>query len=173
MAACTACGEKAGFGKSLCGDCERQQAAQREAELANMRAQQQAQFEQAVASGLADWKSRAQGMIKSGAAPVVYKNVYVPVNSVVTNETVAEFDMRMLQVAGLEGWKIEGIIPRTIGLGLTNKAMNGLETWGAGVGGNIVGVYVIMSRAVVDMNSDAGAMAEEMAVELLEAGYEI
>ena len=56
-----------------------------------------------------------------------------------------------------EGWEIVGIVPRTIGTALTNQASGSTfgETWGAGMGGNVVGVYVLLRFTINVADLDA------------------
>ncbi len=175
MAFCGVCGEKAGIGKTVCNSCQQQLAAEREVELANRRAEEREAFEAHVTEALQAWASSASTLIGAGSAPTVYKSVYVTIDSVVTGSPVADFDMSLVQAAGLQGWKVEGIIPRTEGIGLTNVSYGSSsgETWGAGIGGNVVRAYVIMSRKMTGTGDESDEIAFDLARELLEAGYDI
>lgn len=60
----------------------------------------------------------------------------------------------MLWELGIEGWDIVGFVPRTIGIGLSNVSVGYStgKTWGGGVGGNIIGVHVILKKVVSAIN---------------------
>lgn len=87
--------------------------------------------------------------INDGEVLFFYRSVYLPVDSVVVAESVtSEFSIAGLSRLGFDGWDIVGTVPRTIGIGLTNVSYGSSSgtTWGAGVGGNIVGVHVLLKK---------------------------
>jgi hypothetical protein len=68
------------------------------------------------------------------------------------------------------------VIPRTIGIGLTNVSYGtsgGGETWGAGIGGNVAGAYVLLAKEVDSLDGAAGEEMIEMANQLIADGYNI
>jgi len=79
-----------------------------------------------------------------------FEAIYIPVPSVVDGENVTGlFDITELQKWGSEGWDIAGIVPRTIGVSLKNEDISspwGPTSYGGGMGGNVVGVYLILRR---------------------------
>ena len=82
---------------------------------------------------------------------MLYEDVYLPVDSQVVDEPVTkDFGIGILRRSGVDGWDIVGIVPRTVGVALTNTSFGSSsgETWGAGVGGNVVGLHVIIKREV-------------------------
>jgi hypothetical protein len=84
--------------------------------------------------------------------------------------------MSALQSAGLAGWQVLSVIPRTIGIGLTNVSYGsggGGETWGAGMGGNVAGVYVLLGKEIDSLEGAAGGEVIEMAHQLIADGYSI
>ncbi len=88
---------------------------------------------------------------KSGAGVFLHESIYLPVDSVVAEQRLAQgFDINQLRSLGWEGWRIVGIIPKTVGISLKNTSF-GLETgtiWGAGLGGNVAGAYVLLELEV-------------------------
>jgi hypothetical protein len=89
--------------------------------------------------------------IENGEVIFLFRSIYIPVDSVVVEKKVAsEFDIETLQHLGLGGWEITGVVPKTIGLGLQNSSYGSSmgTTWGAGVGGNVVGVHVLLKREI-------------------------
>jgi hypothetical protein len=76
---------------------------------------------------------------------------YLPLDSVIeTVSTPDTFDIEALNVYGAAGWRLVSFVPKTVGLGLRNEANNALSTqsWGGGIGGNVIGVYAIMELVV-------------------------
>jgi len=49
---------------------------------------------------------------------------------------------------GCDGWDVVTAVPRTLGLGLTNMSLGSAvgSTWGGGIGGNVVGVHLVLRR---------------------------
>jgi hypothetical protein len=101
------------------------------------------------------WLERAQAQISTGNNPNLFRWIYIEVDSVVTDDVVGNFDIADLQEAGLEGWDVVAVIPKTLGIGLTNTSTGSTfgTTWGGGVGGNILGVYLILSKEVYDLKT--------------------
>ena len=92
-----------------------------------------------------------------------------------TGDAIATWDVSPLQVHGLMGWQVLGVIPRTVGIGLTNVSYGSSsgETWGAGVGGNVCGAYVLLGKQISSLEGATGAEAKALASELIHSGYEI
>jgi hypothetical protein len=101
-----------------------------------------------VASKAADCRER----IRAGEKVFLYEQLYVPVDSTVAEEKVTDsFSIGELKSLGYHGWKIVAVIPRTYGLALKNTGTTG-TTWGAGLGGNVIGVYVVMAKELSSNN---------------------
>ncbi len=95
--------------------------------------------------------------LRQGYPVFLYHSVYIKVNSILMDERLNEgFDMSALFEMGLAGWEAVGIIPRTIGVGLTNTSMGSAvgNTSGGGSGGNILGAHVLLRKrlSMDDMN---------------------
>lgn len=92
----------------------------------------------------------------SNDAPMyLFQRIYCPVDSLVNNEDLAnDFRLEAVEQLGADGWQIVGIVPRTIGVGLKNTSYGNTSgtTWGAGMGGNVAGVYVLLQLNVTLAN---------------------
>jgi hypothetical protein len=60
------------------------------------------------------------------------------------------FDIDQLQELGVRGWEIVAVVPRTVGIGLRNVLLGSAdgENWGGGIGGNVMGVYVLLKLEI-------------------------
>jgi hypothetical protein len=176
MAACTECGKKAGFRETVCVDCDRR-LRQEAAELAEKRRIEEAEsFAAEVQAKLGDWRSFAKGQLASGQGLQMYSSIYVEVDSLSDGNQLGIFSLAPLQAAGLQGWKVIAVVPRTAGIGLVNKETQGFNTstvWGGGMGGNVLGVYLILEKPITALNTPMGEWAQELAQELIEDGYQL
>jgi hypothetical protein len=179
---CVHCGGKARWPADICGSCY-------EKRKANERLQEQLMAEKArheqelVAAEIAESNRRRLAEIaesnrrmvdrlieqaKSGATFYLHESVYLPVDSVVTEQELAEsFDIGPLRSLGFEGWRIVGVVPKTLGIGLKNKSI-GSEygtTWGAGLGGNVAGAYVLLELEVNSLRAESLRSAIQAHVE--------
>lgn len=156
MAACRTCGTKVGMLATECGDCvHRRRAFEQAAAQAALLAEVQ-QREARQAAYVADAMSRLTETLESGRPVSLYESVYLPVDSVVNDEQLAEgFDLLQVQTLGWEGWEVVSVVPRTVGVGLMNVG-GGSQAWGAGLGGNVAGVHVVL-RLVVQPEAYAAA----------------
>lgn len=78
--------------------------------------------------------------------------------------SVNAYDDMEVRLAGLEGWKVVGVVPHTAGLVLANK--DGFHSiWAGGSGGNVVGVYVLME---LEINANNVSRLEKEVLEFLE-----
>lgn len=119
------------------------------------------------------WAEKATNQIKSGNNPNLFRWIYVQVDSLVTDNPIGTFDITELQAAGLEGWDVVAVIPKTLGVGLTNISTSG-NSWGAGVGGNVMGVYIILSKELYDLDSERNvADAKRVVSSLIAKGVDI
>jgi len=100
-----------------------------------------------------NWMVKAGKQMASGNNPNLFRWIYIEVDSVMGDEVLGTFDLTDLQDAGLDGWDVVAVIPKTIGITLTNLSTQG-NTWGGGVGGNVAGVYVILSKEVFDLKDE-------------------
>jgi hypothetical protein len=120
-----------------------------------------------------EWAAKAEKQIASGNNPNLFRWIYIQVDSVVEGDTVGEFDITELQAAGLEGWDVVAVIPKTVGVGLTNISTSG-NSWGAGMGGNVMGVYLVLSKELYDLKSERNVSdAQRVVSSLLARGIQI
>ena len=172
MAQCTVCGNKAGAFKDICQSCDDQARAQEAA--AKQQALEAAKAK--VVEKTKKWQESFVDEVSKGLSAYAYKAVYIPIDSVVNKETIGEFNIAALQQLGLWGWNVVGVMPRTIGVGLTNMSYGSggaSETWGAGIGGNVAGVYVLLSKAVVASDRESVEEAIEIGQELIANGLKL
>lgn len=68
------------------------------------------------------------------------------------NQPVVErFNIEALRELGLRGWDIVQAIPRTSAIALENQYMMvpSTKVFAGGIGGTVVGVYVLLKREIV------------------------
>lgn len=146
---------------SECGSCKSARQAQELAQREQMAETARREQEVAAAELAESIRQTVDALVEqaqSGAAIYLHESVYLPVDSVVTGETLAQgFDLQQLRSLGWAGWRIAGIVPKTVGIGLTNRSIGAStgETWGAGLGGNVAGVYVLLELAVTPSQAEA------------------
>jgi lipase chaperone LimK len=173
MARCSRCGGSVGLLSNMCNDCkklveEEQRAEQERLKLERKRKQQLAIEREAELERLNHEKAKRsyisyrcqlvemkadelQEKLSLSEKIVLYKKVYLPVDSrIVKDDVVNSFDIDILKRLGLDGWDIVAVVPRTFGIALTNVSFGSSagETWGAGVGGNVVGVHIIVQKEI-------------------------
>lgn len=174
MAACNVCGEKAGLGKSVCVNCAAK-AQQEAAENAARRRSDEAQaFAAEVQEKLGEWRNYAKTQFDSGSELKMYNSIYLEVDSLSDGQQLGIFSIASLQAAGLQGWKVIAVVPRTAGIGLANTQTQGFNTstvWGGGMGGNVIGVYLLLEKPIKSLTTPLGEWAQELAQELIEDGY--
>jgi len=175
MAKCLSCGEKAGIGNDICRSCyeAKMEAAAAEAER---KSQEDAQrFEEAVALKVNEWEARAKQKLVNGEKVFLYRSIYVTVDSAMNGNSINSYNFAPVVKAGLEGWNIEGIIPKTAGMGLKNVSYgtHTSETWGAGIGGLVVAVYVMLSKEIKSLTYPENVSVRTMAEDLIRRGFEL
>ena len=146
---------------SECGPCkstrEAEEYAQREQMAENARLEQE-QAAAALSDSIRQTVDALVDQAKSGAAIYLHESVYLPVDSVVTEQPLAQaFDVDPLRSLGWAGWRVVGVVPKTVGVGLTNTSFGASsgETWGAGLGGNVAGVHVLLELEVSPSRAEA------------------
>ncbi|WKZ48133.1 MAG: hypothetical protein QY306_02045 [Anaerolineales bacterium] len=89
--------------------------------------------------------------LQAGQTIYLYQTIYLSVDSVLMEQKIGDdFDISKIRKLGLEGWEVTQSIPKTLGVGLSNHAVgfSGGQSWGGGVGGNVVGVYIILKKVL-------------------------
>lgn len=127
-------------------------------------------------NSFSSWIEKAQAQIDSGNFPNLYRWIYLQVDSEIDEDVVGEFDIAELQLAGLEGWDIVAVIPKTVGVALKNYSTGSTvgSSWGGGMGGNVVGVYLLLRKEVTDANDPQTQSDAKRIISSLESrGFEI
>ncbi|MBC8274487.1 MAG: hypothetical protein H8E40_05905 [Chloroflexi bacterium] len=167
MAKCSRCGKPVSFLSSMCDDCKKAVKDEQKAEQERLE-REKAQKAQQVREAYRSYRTeliltRVQSLqqkLASGGKVYLYEDIYLAVDSKVVDETVAqEFSIGSLRQLGLDGWDIVAVIPRTLGVALTNVSLGSSsgQTWGAGVGGNVVGVHIVVRKEVSTQSRDISA----------------
>jgi hypothetical protein len=104
-------------------------------------------------------KLALQQRVTAGRRCFMYKTVFVPVDSRILDQHIgSRFEAALFADLGLDGWEVVGVVPRTLGVGLSNDNLSMVggvfpvrttTAWGGGVGGNVDGVYVILMREIL------------------------
>ncbi len=148
MANCSTCGKKVGFFSTSCPDCTKAagDAAATEARVSAELAEAQR------IEHLRDTKRLLHERLNRGQKVFLYFTVYIPIDSFIVNQpAAAPFDPQLIVQMGLNGWDLAATLPKTSGIGLTNQYAGQLlpvNSWGAGVGGNIVGAYLVFKKEI-------------------------
>jgi hypothetical protein len=96
-------------------------------------------------------KALLRNRLASGKSAFFFDSLYVPVDSqLLDGEFANEFDVSTLRRLGLLGWDVVQAVPRTKGVGLENIGTDTLfgSKWAGGVGGNVMGVHVIIKKQI-------------------------
>lgn len=158
MANCKTCGEKAGALKSECDSCKTTRTKQ---EQANRLKAQEAENERQTQERLrlqAELEARYKAYnencfanfdlaLESEVTPYIYQYVLVESVSYLNGEIVgSNLALDNVQSLAQRGWEVVALHQITEGHGLQNTASGSVSgtTWGAGIGGLVVGAYVIM-----------------------------
>lgn len=141
--ACPMCG-----GKILPYEKQLDPVTANEIETAKQRAERKTEV---LASELTKIKNR----LKQGNSVYLHHSFYVTIDSQVEAgggiRNFNPFDESRVTKAGLDGWRVVGVAPRTNGSALQNYEGFG-KAWAGGIGGNVVGVYVMMEYELTQAN---------------------
>lgn len=149
MALCSVCNQPAGMLMKICASCQAKQA---EIEARN-RAANAAQHEEERKALIAAEKARVEAEISGGGNFYLHRTEFIPVDSILGEVDVdlGPYDDTAVRIAGLEGWRVVGVVPKTFGTALiNNEGFN--KVWGGGVGGAVVGTYILMELEVTSKN---------------------
>lgn len=120
------------------------------------------------------WLNSLGRKLEDGFEAFAYESLYIPVDSAITGDSLGQFDITSLQHWGALGWQVVAVIPRTVGVGLTNNTgVVGSSAWGGGIGGNVAGVHVILSRRITSMSDEAVEDLAEIAQGLIRKGRDL
>lgn len=118
--------------------------------------------QQKIEKFFSDYRSLVRSTVESGSSAHLFKEIYVPVDAQM-NELGPASGLYLSQVNywGRAGWEVISVIPRTYGgyqvYKVTKSTAYGVSGWGkdthqAGLGGHVVGVYVLMQYTVTRDN---------------------
>lgn len=154
MASCAKCGKKTALFADECEVCKykssvhaTENAKRMELEKARAAADEE-RLERARVQQLRDGIIRRMA---KGQKCYLYESLHVSVDSVIQGErSTPHFDIKRIQAAGLDGWEIIGVVPQTSGVALENVSIGSTMgvTWGAGMGGNVIGVHILLRKEV-------------------------
>jgi hypothetical protein len=85
------------------------------------------------------------------APPIfLYKTIQVGVDSVLAGvkNTITDFTIGSVQLAGLNGWQVVGVVPQTIAV-TSNQGFNNFVS----NGGNVITVYLLMQLTLTKENA--------------------
>ena len=151
MGACKTCGRSAGLGRNECGDCEISRAHAEMVRGVEARISAAEEHEVWRTTQVEARTRTVEATVASGRGACLIESIYVAVDSVVNDESVVDaFDLEPARRYAAQGWELCGVVPRTVGIGLKNVSVGSSmgKTWGAGLGGNVVGVHLIFRYAV-------------------------
>jgi multidrug efflux pump subunit AcrA (membrane-fusion protein) len=148
---------------SFCDDCNAQIQKEQEARIAEEKRQEEvsrqaraaaesqklAELQRVRHEAITNRITALHTQVADGQRLFLYETLYLPVDSVVLEENIAPgFDLGALRELGLAGWEVVGVVPRTIGVALTNKTTEllGTVSYGGGVGGNVLGVHLLLRK---------------------------
>ena len=124
----------------------RESAAKRESEAKALEARRVAEVQ------------RIKSEAKSGNLVYLYKSIYMSIDSLSAvagdQSILAVFSDSQIKEAGAQGWRVIEAIPRTMGEALQNYEGFG-KAWAGGIGGSVIGAYVLMEFAVTSTNADS------------------
>ena len=149
MGMCEKCGRQTGFGVRTCPACEAGRSGK--VPLVEERQEQRERVAAGRAREIQDLLDTLLARVEKYGRVSLFRSVYVPVDSVIGDEHVAKtFDISAIQALGLSGWEFVSVVPRTKGVELTNVSIGSTtgHTYGGGMGGNVIGVHVLMQRVV-------------------------
>jgi hypothetical protein len=129
MNKCEECGKLIASGETICNDCK----------VRSVKKQKVYAIEGELLQRL-----------QAGQIFYLYETIYLTVGSVLMEQKIGDdLDISTIKKLGLDGWEVIQVIPKTIGVALTNHVVgfSGGQSWGGGIGGNIAGVYVILKKA--------------------------
>ena len=158
MGACTTCGRNAGLMANECNDCRTRRLAHEQ----DRAIEEQRRTALAALAEREDWArdqaAELDERVNRAGRSTLLATADVPVDSIVNDEVMsAGFDVEEVRDYLFDGWTIVGTIPKTLGIGLTNVSIGASsgQTWGAGLGGNVIGVYVLLAYELTRENLDA------------------
>lgn len=137
------------------------------------RAEKRKQDQERAKSIMNDEVERVIKEVRSGKTIYLYNSFYMSVDSELDSDskkiTLNPYDDSQVRQAGLFGWRIVGVVPRTSGNALMNYEGFG-KAWAGGIGGNVVGSYIMMEY---ELNKENLESSVEIIKETVKRAYRI
>ena len=149
MATCVSCDSKIGMFQKECADCKATRLIAQESEAQAVAEAREAERQVLIKEEY----DRIKVDVKRGLPCFLHSSQYVSIDSEITGGDFGHvlFDDSSVRLAGLSGWKVVGVMPRTFGTVLTNST--GMNTvWAGGIGGSVIGAYVLLELEVTPSN---------------------
>jgi hypothetical protein len=108
-------------------------------------------LEERTQQRIVEIKGLMQTRLQARKPIFLYDSIYIPVDSILFDEQMSQgFDISVVRNLGFSGWEVVQVIPRTIGVGLKNTSFGSTmgDTWGAGSGGNVAGVHLVIKKSI-------------------------
>jgi len=123
-----------------------------EEEIAHAQAEaERANAERLLIQQVNQIKDSMRTRLQNGKPVFLYESIYIPVDSVVNGENLAEgFSLTLLRQLGLLGWDVVQTVSKTVGVALQNVSFGSTmgDSWGAGMGGNVMGVHLVIKKSL-------------------------
>lgn len=114
---------------------------------------------------LTSFRDSVRDTVANVGAATLHRQIYIPVDAQM-NQMVqpAGLDLKEVNDLGAKGWAVEAVIPRTYGgfeaYSISKTTAYGVSGWGkdehkVGLGGHIVGVYVLLAYRVDASNLES------------------
>lgn len=162
--ACPMCGGKIAFFDKPLDPAEAEKIA---------RAEQLQKEQERAKSLINDEIERVVKEVRSGKTIFLYNSFYMSVDSELDSDNkkiaLSPYDDSQIRQAGLFGWRIVGVVPRTSGSALMNYEGFG-KAWAGGIGGNVVGSYIMMEY---ELNRDNLDSSMELVKESVKRAYKV
>jgi hypothetical protein len=105
--------------------------------------------------------AEVEEILALGVVPYIYEVIAIDATSNMNGNTVGAIpDLTELTTFGWQGWELVGVVPSTYGEGLQNVSYGASSgnTWGAGIGGLVIGAYLLLrmpvTRQMLDTKRD-------------------
>lgn len=116
---------------------------------------------------------RVSKEVNLGKKLFLYRSFYMSVDSEMdaANEKrkLSPYDDSRVKEAGLFGWRIVGVVPRTSGSALQNYEGFG-KAWAGGIGGNIIGSYIMMEY---ELNRENLESSKDLLIDTIKESYKL
>jgi hypothetical protein len=118
-------------------------------ELEQLRSETQSARENLIEIISANRVSAYIEKLENGGKLFFYESALINVDAEIESDYQRVFSISSLKLLGLDGWDLITAIPKTLGVGLRNTSANGShQTWGGGIGGNIIGAHLILKKEI-------------------------